>query len=253
MNANGLSGPLPPELGYLTDLTELHLGGNRFSGPIPAAWDDLTALTVLDLGGNQLTGPIPVALRDLVHLTDLDVGRDRITRSDPVEFGDTSTAEHTAETTGPTPSVTNDSGPQLSALVEFGDTSTAEHTAEITGPTPSVTNDSGPQLSALALALVAIGGMAIGAITGGIVVAGVQRKWGWTRFLWGADSLPTTMARGVATAVRWLHRSLDSTARALATAAHIAAPWVFDGSPRSIAHDVTAVVRKVVRTGRRNG
>ena len=177
MSANGLSGPLPPELGYLTDLTELHLGDNRFSGPIPAAWDDLTALTVLDLGGNQLTGPIPVALRDLVHLTDLDVGRDRTTRSD---------------------------------LVELGDTSTVEHTAETTGPMPSMTNDRGPQLSALALALVAIGGMVISAIIGGVVVAGVQRKWGWMRFLWGADSLPTTMARGVATAVRWLHRSLLS-------------------------------------------
>ncbi len=55
--------------------------------------------------------------------------------------------------------------------------------AETTGLTPSVTNDGGARPSALALALVAIGGLAIGTIIGGIVVVGVQRKWGWTKFV----------------------------------------------------------------------
>ena len=114
-------------------------------------------------------------------------------------------------------------------------------------PTPR-----GAQLSVLALVLIVIGGLAIGAIAGGTVVAGVQRKWGWTRFLWGADSPPATIARGLATSIGWLNSSLKSTARALATAMRIASRRVFNCSPRSIARDVTTVVRWMVRTARGN-
>ena len=96
-------------------------------------------------------------------------------------------------------------------------------------PRPPETDKGGAQLSALAVALMVIGGLAIGAIAGGIVVAGVYRRWGWTSFLWGADSPPAVIAQGVATAVRWLNSSLTS-----------------------IAHDVATVVRGVVRMVRRN-
>ena len=96
-------------------------------------------------------------------------------------------------------------------------------------PRPPETDKGGAQLSALAVALMVIGGLAIGAIVGGIVVAGVYRRWGWTSFLWGADSPPAVIARGVATAVRWLNSALTS-----------------------IAHDVATVVRGVVRMVRRN-
>ena len=66
--------------------------------------------------------------------------------------------------------------------------------APTVAPTPSVKptapgrDEESVQLSALAVALVGIGGLAIGAIAGATVVAGVQRKWGWTRFIWGPNS-----------------------------------------------------------------
>ena len=119
-------------------------------------------------------------------------------------------------------------------------------------PRPPEMDKGGAQLSALAVALMVIGGLAIGAIAGGIVVAGVYRRWGWTSFLWGADSPPTVIARGVATAVRWLNSSLTSIARTVATAVRTAVRWALDSALTSIAHDVATVVRGVVRMVRRN-
>ena len=118
-------------------------------------------------------------------------------------------------------------------------------------PRPPETDKGGAQLSALAVALMVIGGLAIGAIAGGIVVAGVYRRWGWTSFLWGAYSPPAVIARGVATAVRWLNSSLTSIARTVATAVRTAVRWL-NSSLTSIAHDVATVVRGVVRMVRRN-
>jgi len=46
---NQLSGPLPTELGSLTNLTWLWLAGNQLSGEIPASIVNLTNLTTLTL------------------------------------------------------------------------------------------------------------------------------------------------------------------------------------------------------------
>ena len=47
LNYNQLSGPLPTELGDLTNLTYLSLTGNQLSGSIPAELGDLTNLEEL--------------------------------------------------------------------------------------------------------------------------------------------------------------------------------------------------------------
>ena len=44
------------------------------TGPIPAELGDLTNLQSLDLNNNQLTGPIPGWLGDLSNLTFLGLG-----------------------------------------------------------------------------------------------------------------------------------------------------------------------------------
>ena len=60
-----LSGSVPPELGNLTNLTYLSLGGNSFSGIIPSELDNLKRLTYLNLNENRLAGPLPQWLSDM--------------------------------------------------------------------------------------------------------------------------------------------------------------------------------------------
>ena len=78
LQANGLSGPIPPELGNLSNLKGLYLGGNELSGPIPAELGKLTNLEELDLHDNELSGPIPPWLGDLVKLDWLNLEGNRL-------------------------------------------------------------------------------------------------------------------------------------------------------------------------------
>ena len=71
LSDNQLSGPIPAELGGLTNLRQLRLVGNQLSGPILAELGGLTNLEGLWLSGNQLSGPMPAELGDLTNLRDL--------------------------------------------------------------------------------------------------------------------------------------------------------------------------------------
>ena len=73
-----LSGPIPPELGRLTQLQDLRLGENRLTGPIPPELGQLTQLQDLRLGRNGLTGPIPPELGQLARLTYLDLAHNQL-------------------------------------------------------------------------------------------------------------------------------------------------------------------------------
>ena len=68
---NALSGEIPPELGSLSNLTDLSLHGNDLSGAIPAELGSLSNLTALDLRNNALSGAIPAELGSLSNLTNL--------------------------------------------------------------------------------------------------------------------------------------------------------------------------------------
>ena len=76
LHENGLSGPIPPELGQLANLIFLSLSINELSGPIPPELGQLTILERLWLHGNQLSGPIPVELGNLTGLTELRIDSD---------------------------------------------------------------------------------------------------------------------------------------------------------------------------------
>ncbi len=60
-----LRGVIPTQLGNLTALTTLDLGGSELTGAIPTQLGNLTKLTRLDLSDNMLTGSIPAGLREL--------------------------------------------------------------------------------------------------------------------------------------------------------------------------------------------
>ena len=64
--ANGLSGPLPPEIANLTELSVVDLTENDLSGALPRAIAGLQELAELRLGRNSgLEGTLPFALRRL--------------------------------------------------------------------------------------------------------------------------------------------------------------------------------------------
>ncbi|KAK2978598.1 hypothetical protein RJ640_006717 [Escallonia rubra] len=57
--SNNISGPIPGDLGNLTNLVSLDLYLNSFNGPIPDTLGKLSKLRFLDLSNNRLSGPVP--------------------------------------------------------------------------------------------------------------------------------------------------------------------------------------------------
>ena len=78
LDANGLTGEIPSELGNLANLGVLRLGGNQLSGAIPPELGNLTNLLGLYLWDNQLTGTIPAELGDLTGMIDLRLAGNRL-------------------------------------------------------------------------------------------------------------------------------------------------------------------------------
>ena len=84
---NQMSGPIPPELGNLTDLQKLALPDNQLSGPIPSELGNLAKLEDLRLYRTQLTGTIPASLSNLSNLTRLSLSENQLTGTIPPELG----------------------------------------------------------------------------------------------------------------------------------------------------------------------
>ena len=86
---NGLVGSLPPELGALSHLLWLEVGGNSgLTGPIPVELGNLGNLESLVLQENWLTDSIPAALGQLENLEWLGLDGNALTGSIPTELGD---------------------------------------------------------------------------------------------------------------------------------------------------------------------
>ena len=90
MGGNYLTGPIPPELGKLTNLTVLHLYWNEHEGPIPPELGHLSSLEQLYLGRNHLVGEIPAVLGDLEYLTDLYLDNNELSGGIPASLGNLS-------------------------------------------------------------------------------------------------------------------------------------------------------------------
>jgi Leucine-rich repeat (LRR) protein len=86
----GLSGSIPADLGDLSNLTSLDLGGNYLSSSIPPELGKLSNLTYLKLSSNQLSGSIPQELGNLSNLTNLGLAFNQLSGSIPQELGNLS-------------------------------------------------------------------------------------------------------------------------------------------------------------------
>jgi Leucine-rich repeat (LRR) protein len=84
---NELSGSIPVELGNLILLQNLSLWENQLTGSIPAELGNLTQLEYVPLCGNQLTGNIPTELGNLTHLTGLCLSDNLLSGSIPAQLG----------------------------------------------------------------------------------------------------------------------------------------------------------------------
>ena len=88
LQANGLYGQIPSELGQLTSLTTLSLDNNIFlSGSIPPELGNLVELTGLWLYSTSLSGSIPPELGNLVGLEILWLNQNELSGTVPPELG----------------------------------------------------------------------------------------------------------------------------------------------------------------------
>jgi len=87
LNKNQLGGPIPRELGVLGNLTVLELGNNELTGSLPKELGNLRSLATLRLNNNQLSGPIPPELGNLGNLHALNLGVNRLGGFIPPELG----------------------------------------------------------------------------------------------------------------------------------------------------------------------
>ncbi len=87
LHSNDLSGSIPPELGNLSKLRKLELPSTGLSGEIPPELGRLTRLTILGLEHNNLSGRIPPELGNLNNLTGLWLSNNRLHGEVPPELG----------------------------------------------------------------------------------------------------------------------------------------------------------------------
>ena len=131
LSDNGLTGPIPSELGNLSRLDRLFLNGNDIRGVIPPELGELSHLETLYLWGNGIGGPLPAELGRLSNLRYLSVGRNQLTGPIPPELGNLSNLirlyADNNELTGPVPS-------ELGNLSELTDLDLALN--PLTGPIP---------------------------------------------------------------------------------------------------------------------
>ncbi|KAI5655959.1 hypothetical protein M9H77_24752 [Catharanthus roseus] len=83
---NAYEGGIPPELGFLSTLRLLDLGGCNLTGEIPPTLGNLKHLHSLFLQQNYLTGQLPPELSGMMSLMSLDVSFNNLTGEIPMEY-----------------------------------------------------------------------------------------------------------------------------------------------------------------------
>ncbi|KAH1151966.1 hypothetical protein GYH30_045448 [Glycine max] len=88
LSASSFRGTIPSDIGKLTHLLSLDLGGNSYlHGQIPYQLGNLTHLQYLDLSYNYLDGELPYQLGNLSQLRYLDLGGNSFSGAVPFQAG----------------------------------------------------------------------------------------------------------------------------------------------------------------------
>lgn len=88
LNAAGLTGTIPEELGDLTGLRSVTLSLNSLKGGIPESIGRLAGVGYLDLASNELSGEVPLSVWGLQDLQYLYLSRNRLIGHVPEAVGD---------------------------------------------------------------------------------------------------------------------------------------------------------------------
>ncbi|MEO1259009.1 MAG: GEVED domain-containing protein [Bacteroidota bacterium] len=86
MPNNNMTGPLPPAMGDLTELTAVNFNNNNLTA-VPAELWNLTSLQFLVMPSNDFNGTIPASVGNLTNLQTLSLGDNNFTGGIPVEIG----------------------------------------------------------------------------------------------------------------------------------------------------------------------
>ena len=86
LDSNNLNGTIPPELGNLSGLVNLHLFNNSLAGNIPSELGDLHNLEVLSIGTNSLSGAVPSEIGSLTKLKWMYLNNNDLTGTLPTEL-----------------------------------------------------------------------------------------------------------------------------------------------------------------------
>ncbi|KAL5994432.1 hypothetical protein ACLOJK_024482 [Asimina triloba] len=78
LHKNNFLGPIPKEIGKLTNLKVLDLGVNQLSGIIPPEIGYLTNAVKINLQSNELTGSLPSEIGNLLKLTELRLNKNKL-------------------------------------------------------------------------------------------------------------------------------------------------------------------------------
>lgn len=87
LNANGLSGTIPPEIGSLSVLTLIEISRNNLNGEIPPTIGSVESIEYLNLASNDLTGSIPIELTNLADMNRFGLSNNQLTGVLPTGVG----------------------------------------------------------------------------------------------------------------------------------------------------------------------